>query len=136
MAFLLWQCKSGQDVEKVELGVVADSAMVVSARAEASGIGLEILRKGGNAFDAMIATDLALAVAYPVAGNIGGGGFMVYRSKDGEVGALDYREKAPLASTKDMYLDEQGEVIKDKSRLGAMAARTSTESPKPCRWRN
>ena len=104
-----------------EVGFVADSAMVVSARKEASEIGLSILKKGGNAFDAMIATDLALTVAYPFAGNIGGGGFMVYRTKVGETGALDFREKAPLAATKNMYLDAEGNVIKGLSTLGAKA---------------
>ncbi|MDO9275232.1 MAG: gamma-glutamyltransferase, partial [Lutibacter sp.] len=77
--------------------------------------------KGGNAFDAMIATELALAVAYPFAGNIGGGGFMVYRTHDGKTGALDYREKAPQAALKNMYLDENGNIIQGKSTLGAMA---------------
>ncbi|HET8754193.1 MAG TPA: gamma-glutamyltransferase, partial [Salinimicrobium sp.] len=102
-------------------GVIAENAMVVSAREEASKIGVEILQKGGNAFDAMVATEMALAVAYPVAGNLGGGGFMVYRLANGETGALDYREKAPLAATKTMYQDENGEVIEGKSRLGALA---------------
>lgn len=76
-------------------GLIADNAMVVSARAEASEIGISILKKGGNAFDAMVATELALAVSYPYAGNIGGGGFMVYRMNNGDIGALDYREKHP-----------------------------------------
>ncbi len=102
-------------------GVLAENAMVVSAREEASRIGLSILRQGGNAFDAMIATEMALAVAYPFAGNLGGGGFMVYRKADGETGALDYREKAPLAATKNMFLDEKGEVVPERSQLGAMA---------------
>ena len=100
-------------------GLITDKAMVVSARVEASKIGTEILKKGGNAFDAMMATELALAVSYPVAGNIGGGGFMVYRKNDGEIGALDYREKAPLAASKDMYLDSEGNIIKGKSTSGA-----------------
>lgn len=95
--------------------------MVVSARAEASKIGSDILKKGGNAFDAMCATQLALAVAYPYAGNIGGGGFMVYRKANGDIGSIDFREKAPKAATKDMYLDENGNVIPEKSTLGAMA---------------
>src|SRR4030065_2781401 len=95
--------------------------MVVSAREEASKIGVAIMKKGGNAFDAMIATELALAVAYPYAGNIGGGGFMVYRTNDGKTGALDYREKAPQAASKNMYLDENGNIIQGKSTLGAMA---------------
>ncbi len=102
-------------------GVVAEQSMVVSARKEASSIGVEIMKKGGNAFDAMAATELALAVAYPYAGNIGGGGFMVYRTKDGKVGALDYREKAPLAAHHDMFLDSQGNVIPKKSEDGALA---------------
>lgn len=105
----------------IPTGLVTENAMVVSARAEASKIGSDILQKGGNAFDAMIATELALAVAYPYAGNIGGGGFMVYRKANGEIGALDYREKAPLAAHKDMYLDTLGNVIPDKSTLGATA---------------
>ena len=104
-----------------EKGVLAPHAMVVSAKEEASQIGLAILKKGGNAFDAMIATELALAVAYPNAGNIGGGGFMVYRLGNGERGALDYREKAPAKAHRDMYLDKNGKVIADKSTLGALA---------------
>ncbi len=102
-------------------GVIADSAMVVCARPEASKIGIQIMKEGGNAFDAMIATDLALTVSYPFAGNIGGGGFMVYRTRDGKTGALDYREKAPGKATRNMYLDKNGNVIKGKSTLGAMA---------------
>jgi gamma-glutamyltranspeptidase/glutathione hydrolase len=95
--------------------------MVVSAREEASAIGIAILRKGGNAFDAMVATELALAVAYPYAGNLGGGGFMVYRKANGDVGSLDYREKAPQAATKSMYLDSLGNVIEGMSTRGASA---------------
>ena len=104
-----------------QTGLIADKAMVVSAREEASKIGAEILKKGGNAFDAMIATELALAVAYPYAGNIGGGGFMVYRKANGETGALDYREKAPLAATKNMFLDKDGKIIKGKSTESPLA---------------
>ncbi len=107
--------------EVTKIGFIADSALIVSARKEASKIGIAILKKGGNAFDAMIATDLALAVSYPFAGNIGGGGFMVYRTADGKTGALDYREKAPLAATENMYLDADGSIIKNKSTLGALA---------------
>ena len=102
-------------------GLVAAKAMVVSARQEASKVGAEIIQKGGNAFDAMVGTELALAVAYPYAGNLGGGGFMVYRKANGEVGSLDYREKAPLAATKDMFLDKEGNVIKGKSTETALA---------------
>lgn len=105
----------------VTKGLVAEHAMVVCAKEEAAQIGLAILQKGGNAFDAMVATELALAVSYPNAGNIGGGGFMVYRLADGEKGALDYREKAPAKAHRDMYLDKDGKVIADKSTLGALA---------------
>ncbi len=100
-------------------GLVAGQAMVVSAREEASRIGSEILKKGGNAFDAMVATEMALAVAYPFAGNLGGGGFMVYRKSNGDVGALDYREKAPISAKKEMYLDSAGNVIPGMSTSGA-----------------
>jgi gamma-glutamyltranspeptidase/glutathione hydrolase len=102
-------------------GLIAEKAMVVSAREEASKIGADIMQKGGNAFDAMVATQLALAVAYPVAGNIGGGGFMVYRKSNGDFGSLDYREKAPLNAHKNMYLDSLGNVIPDMSTKGATA---------------
>ena len=102
-------------------GVIASNAMVVSAREEASQIGIDILQKGGNAFDAMVATELALAVAYPYAGNISGGGFMVYRLNNGKIGALDYREKAPLQATKDMYLDKNVVVVPNLSVNGALS---------------
>ena len=104
-----------------QTGEVAKHAMVVSAREEASKIGIEIIKKGGNAFDAMVATELALAVAFPYAGNISGGGFMVYRLNNGEIGSLDYREKSPMKSTRDMYLDAQGNVIPNLSVDGALA---------------
>ena len=119
VSLLIFSCKT-QKKEKIT-GLITQKAMVVSAREEVSKIAVSILKKGGNAFDAMVATELALAIAYPFAGNLGGGGFMVYRKKDGEIGALDYREKAPLAATKNMYLDENGQVIPNKSILGAMA---------------
>lgn len=115
---ILMGCKSEQTT--IPTGLVTEKAMVVSAREEASQIGVEIMKQGGNAFDAMIATELALAVAYPYAGNIGGGGFMVFRKFSGETGSLDYREKAPLAATSTMFLDEKGDVIN----------RMSTESAK------
>ncbi|MBL7473493.1 gamma-glutamyltransferase [Robertkochia sediminum] len=100
----------------------AEHAMVVSARPEASALALETIRNGGNAFDAMVVTHLTLAVAYPFAGNLGGGGFVVYRMADGEKGSLDFREKAPAAAHRDMYLDAEGNVIPGKSTLGATAA--------------
>lgn len=94
---------------------------VVSAREEASAIGVEIMKKGGSAFDAMIATDLALTVCYPNAGNIAGGGFLVYRTNQGVKGSLDFREKAPLAADANMYLDTEGNVIPKISTLGGLA---------------
>lgn len=104
-----------------EIGLITDHAMVVSAREEASKIAADIMKQGGNAFDAMVATEMALAVSYPFAGSLGGGGFMVYRKANGEIGSLDFREKAPLAASKDMYLDENGNAIAEKSQVGALA---------------
>lgn len=98
------------------------NGLVVSAHPEASRVGLEILKKGGNAIDAAVAVQFALAVVYPNAGNIGGGGFLVYRSSKGEVAALDYREKAPAGASRNMYLDPSGEPIKEKSLYGHLAA--------------
>ena len=95
--------RSAQDVVEAETG------MVVSAYPDASEIGTEVLRAGGNAVDAAIATGFALAVTHPTAGNIGGGGFMVIRFPDGRTTALDFREKAPLAAHPEMFLDESGE---------------------------
>jgi gamma-glutamyltranspeptidase / glutathione hydrolase len=114
-------CTVKKDPQEVNRGLVSEKGMVVSARIEASQIGMEIMQKGGNAFDAMVATELALAVAFPFAGNIGGGGFMVYRQADGSIGSLDYREKAPMAAHRDMYLDKEGNVIPELSTLGALA---------------
>ena len=92
--------------------------MVVSTHPAASEIGLAILKKGGNAIDAAVAVNFALAVAHPSAGNIGGGGFLVYRDKSGNVKALDYREKAPSAASRDMYLDAEGKIIPGRSMTG------------------
>ena len=94
---------------------------VVSAMPYASQVGVDILKKGGNAYDAMVATNFALAVVYPVAGNITGGGFFVYRNADGSSGTLDYREQAPNAAHRDLYLDEAGNVVPDKSTIGGLA---------------
>jgi gamma-glutamyltranspeptidase / glutathione hydrolase len=103
--------------------VIADSAVVSTAHPLASKVGLDILRQGGNAIDASIAVQFALAVVYPRAGNLGGGGFLVYRSGDGkEVSTLDYREKAPLAGNRDMYLDKNGNIIPHKSQKGTAAS--------------
>ena len=114
-----------QPVEEISLenrGKIADQAMVVSAHPLASKAGREVMQKGGNAVDAAIATQLALAVVYPGAGNIGGGGFMVSRMANGETATLDYREKAPLAGGRDMYLDANGDVISMSSVRGHLAA--------------
>lgn len=102
-------------------GVKAKNGMVVTANHYASEIGLDILKQGGNAFDAAIAVQFALAVCYPRAGNIGGGGFLVYRKGDGEVGSLDFREKAPKTATKDMYLDSAKNYTSELSKEGALA---------------
>ena len=120
-----WQCDSpkkeiSQSTTPV-MGLISQKAMVVSAREEASRIGSEIMQQGGNAFDAMVGTEMALAVCYPNAGNLGGGGFMVYRTHQGEVGALDFREKAPLRANRDMYLDENKKYLQDKSKTGGLA---------------
>ncbi|WP_298776220.1 gamma-glutamyltransferase [uncultured Empedobacter sp.] len=95
---------------------------VVTAHPEASKVGVEILKKGGNAIDASVAVQFALAVVYPNAGNIGGGGFLVYRDAKGKTDALDYREKAPLKATEDMYWDKEGNAITDLSLYGQFAA--------------
>ncbi|MCX6194571.1 MAG: gamma-glutamyltransferase [Cytophagales bacterium] len=98
--------------------VEGKQGMVVSTHPAASEIGLAILKKGGNAIDAAVAVNFALAVCHPSAGNIGGGGFLVYRDKSGNVKALDYREKAPSAANRDMYLDAEGKIIPGKSMTG------------------
>jgi len=100
--------------------VTAERAMVVSTDIYASELGARIMQDGGNAVDAAIAVSFALAVVKPNAGNIGGGGFMVVRMADGTTAALDYREKAPLEATRDMFLDDRGELT-DKSMLGHLA---------------
>lgn len=104
--------------------ILASNAAVVSAHPLASEVGIKILSEGGNAIDAAIAVQFALAVTYPVAGNIGGGGFMIVRMSDGELHALDFRETAPSNATRNMYLDEDGEVIKDASLQGHLAVGT------------
>ena len=93
-------------------------AAIVTGHPQATKIGKYILEKGGNAIDASIATQLALAVCFPRAGNIGGGGFMVYRTKNGEYFSLDFRERAPLKSSKNMYLDDEGKLIDSLSTFG------------------
>lgn len=104
------------------VGTIADKGMVVSAHPLASQVGVDILKKGGNAVDASIAVQFALSVVYPVAGNIGGGGFMVARFKDGSTDALDYREAAPAKATTNMYVGETGEVNSELSTAGHLAS--------------
>jgi len=106
----------------IEKKASGKNGAVSSAHPLASSAGLEILKKGGNAFDAAIATQLALAVVYPNAGNIGGGGFLVGFTKDKQSIAIDYREKAPMAATKDMYLDSAGNPMLNKSQNGHLAS--------------
>ncbi|MGB3467904.1 MAG: gamma-glutamyltransferase [Cyclobacteriaceae bacterium] len=107
---------------KPDRGVTGDSAMVSTTHPIASEVGKAILKRGGNAVDAAIAIQFALAVVHPVAGNIGGGGFAVIRTADGQINSLDFREKAPQKADKDMYLDEQGNVIPKLSTQGHLAA--------------
>lgn len=104
-----------------EAPVTAENGMVVSTDEYATEVGVEVLRSGGNAIDAAIAVQFALAVVNPEAGNIGGGGFMVLRTASGESAAVDYREKAPLAATRDMFLDADGNLT-DRSVVGHLAA--------------
>ncbi len=103
------------------VGAIGDEAMVVTAHPIATKAGLEILKRGGNVFDAAVTIHLMLTVVYPRAGNIGGGGFAVIREKDGAVSCLDFREKAPMKAYETMYQDANGEVITEKSRLGHFA---------------
>ena len=93
---------------------VPKKGMVVAAEPIAANVGLKILKEGGNAVDAAVAVGFALAVTYPGAGNIGGGGFMVMRFADGTVKSLDYRETAPAAAKRDMYLDKNGNFLEQK----------------------
>lgn len=102
--------------------VIAENGAVVSAHPLASKVGVEILKAGGNAVDAAIATQLALAVVYPNAGNLGGGGFMVARMGDGKTFSIDYREMAPGKAHRDMYIDPDGKARNDKSEDGHLAS--------------
>jgi len=121
---LVWfvaACTSNESNKKLR-GLITDSAMVVSAHPIASQVGVAILKKGGNAVDAAIAVQFALTVAFPEAGNIGGGGFMLVRLKDRSTDALDYREKASASSTTNMFLDSKGNVIPRLSEVGHLAS--------------
>src|SRR5882757_1956105 len=105
-----------------ETPVRTQHAMVVSIQHNATDAGVEILKQGGNAVDAAVAVGFALAVVYPFAGNIGGGGFMLIRDKHGKTHFLDYREKAPATATRDMYLDEKDNVVPGMSLIGYKAS--------------
>ena len=119
LLFVVFSCNNNN------VGTISKNGMVSSAHPLASKVGVDILKSGGNAFDAAVAVHFALSVVYPNAGNIGGGGFAIYRLENGEIGSLDFREKAPINSTRDMYLkidkDGKSEVDDDKSKLGHLA---------------
>ncbi|MBS1978499.1 MAG: gamma-glutamyltransferase [Bacteroidetes bacterium] len=119
LPILILSCKTKHEPA---VGLIADSAMVSSSHPLASQVGVDIMKKGGNAVDAAIAVQFALAVTHPAAGNIGGGGFMVVRMKDGTSAALDFREKAPAAATTNMYLDKDGNVVQGLSTAGHLAS--------------
>jgi gamma-glutamyltranspeptidase/glutathione hydrolase len=102
--------------------IEAEHGLVTSASAFASRVGVDILKRGGNAIDAAVATAFTLAVTYPRAGNLGGGGFAVLRLSDGRVTSIDFRETAPSAATRDLYLDARGNIIADKSTVGYAAS--------------
>jgi gamma-glutamyltranspeptidase / glutathione hydrolase len=132
LLLILFSCSSTKNVidknnvdpwnYSITKNLVAQKGAVVSAHPLASAVGVAILKKGGNAVDAAIATQLALAVVYPGAGNIGGGGFMVARLANGETLALDYREMAPSSSSRDMYFDANGNVVQGKSINGHLSS--------------
>ena len=122
---LFFLCFSCETKNNKVVGTISKSGMVSSAQPLASEVGIDVLKKGGNVFDAAIAVHFALSVVYPSAGNLGGGGFVVYRLNNGEVGTLDFREKAPKLSFRNMYLkEENGELIVDdnKSKIGHLAS--------------
>ncbi len=118
---LLVSCKKGipYQAHKTAQG---DNGMVVTPHPLSSQVGLDVLREGGNAVDATVAVHFAMAVVFPRAGNLGGGGFMVFRQADGSTAALDYRERAPLAADRNMYLDSLGNVDSDLSTKGHLAS--------------
>ncbi|WP_370089789.1 gamma-glutamyltransferase [Ekhidna sp.] len=124
LLLLFISCQSQQSYKPLEpeTGPLGEHAMISTAHPLATKVGVDVLKNGGNAFDAALAVKFALAVVFPRAGNIGGGGFAIYRLNDGSTGALDFREKSPLASKRDMFLDEDGNVIEHLSTKGHKAA--------------
>lgn len=121
IGFLIFGCNQTQKSNSNPGVYSFKNGVVASANPLANIAGINILKAGGNAFDAAVAVNMALAVTYPRAGNIGGGGFMVYRTASGETGTLDFREKAPANAHRDMYLDAKGNVIDNLSRQGALS---------------
>ena len=122
-SLFLASCATKQQLNSsVEQASTFSKAAVVTAHPLASEVGVKILKQGGNAIDAAVAVQFALAVVYPNAGNIGGGGFMLYRDHSGQLDALDFREKAPLKASRDMYLDAQGNVIPELSLYSQLAS--------------
>ena len=118
-----YQNTASDNLQTIEgRSIVSEHGMVVSAHPQGSEIGVLVLKKGGNAIDAAVATQFALAVCFPWGGNIGGGGFMVIRTSDGACDVIDFREKAPLKAYRDMYLDSSGNVIEDLSTDTHLAA--------------
>jgi len=115
------QTATPEELYPIQKSMIVDSAVVVSPHPLSSDVGEAILRQGGNAVDAAIAVQFAMAVVFPRAGNIGGGGFMVIRLADGQIDALDYREEAPGVATHDMYLDSLGNIIDSMSTYGHKA---------------
>jgi gamma-glutamyltranspeptidase/glutathione hydrolase len=115
--------------------VAAENGMVVTAQHLATEVGVDVLRRGGNAVDAAVAVGYALAVVYPGSGNLGGGGFMTLQLADGRKTFLDFREKAPLAATANMYLDAAGNVIKGSTTTGHLAVGVPAAS-RASRWRS
>ncbi len=122
LSVFLFSCSNSEETHPVQPEFKnAKYGAVVSAHPLATEVGMQVLENGGNAFDAAIALHMSLAVVYPRAGNIGGGGFMVYHTATGENGSLDFREKAPHLASRNMYLDSLGNPVKDKSRKGALS---------------
>jgi gamma-glutamyltranspeptidase / glutathione hydrolase len=123
---ILSGCSEKSEIKSLKIiegqGIVVDNGMVVSAHPQSSRIGIRILQKGGNAIDAAVATEFALAVCYPEAGNIGGGGFMVIRTCDGKADVIDFREKAPSLASRDMYLNKTGIVSEGLSTKTHLAS--------------
>ncbi|MEM9259530.1 MAG: gamma-glutamyltransferase, partial [Bacteroidota bacterium] len=122
LLFLLTACQQVPELDyEAQKTATFQKAAIAGPHPLATEVGLEVLQSGGNAIDAAVAVKLAMAVVYPRAGNLGGGGFLVYRDKDGAIDALDYRERAPAAADRDMYLDEQGDVVPGLSTRGHLA---------------